>query len=105
MPLIHFYFLEALSNVYSKFEGTEHAALGVSPSYLSGSPVDAAMWDKVAAAPADYSEDVAAADIEGRQFRSTYDKDVQLVMARPNHHVHLPTKKGRVPLSACRAKG
>ena len=87
------------------FVGAEHAALGVLPSYLRGSSGDSIMWHKVAATLVDYSEDMEAAKIEGMQFRSAYDKDVQFVLARTNHHVRLPTKKGRVPLFACRAKG
>ena len=62
------------------------------------------MWPKVHADPVDFPEDMEAAKIKGMQFRSEYDKDVQFVLARTNHHVHLATKKGRVPLSACRAK-
>ena len=35
------------------------------PSYLSRSSFDATMWHKVAAVPSDYSEDMAAAKLEG----------------------------------------
>ena len=74
-------------------------------SYLSRSSFDATMWHKVVAAPIDDPEDVALAELEGCKFRSAYDKGLQFIMARTNHHVHLPTKKGRVPLFVCRAKG
>ena len=71
--------MEKLEQDWPKFKGPEHVAVSVLPSYLSGSSGDATMCLKVLADPVDYSEDMEAAKIEGIQFRSTYDKDIQFV--------------------------
>ena len=94
--------METLEAAWPKFEGPEHAALGILPSYMSVSSTDASVWHNVATAPASYTDRMAQTKTEGAQFVSAYEKDVQFGLARRNHHVHLQTKKGRVPLSVCR---
>ena len=96
--------METLEAAWPKIEGPEHAAFGILPSYMIVSSTDATVWHKVDADLAKYTENMAQAKTEGALFKSTYEKDVQFVMARTNHHVHSPTKKGRLPLAACRAK-
>ena len=44
----------------------------------------------------EYAERLEIAKDEGTHFRARYDKDVRFVLARTNHHVHLPSKKGRM---------
>ena len=97
--------METLEKDWPEFEGAEHVALGVLPSYMSGSSADATVWHKRVAAPADYIEDMESAHEDGKRYKIAYEKDVQFVLARTNHHVRLQTKKGRMPFSACRAKG
>ena len=52
-----------------------------------------------------FPDRVARAKAEGAVFKAAYLEDVQFVLSRTNHHHHRLTKKGLVPLTACKAKG
>ena len=90
---------------WPKLAGPEHIALGVLPAYLISSTGDAMLcYAMLCKKPSDeqtqYPERMQVAKVSAK-----YDRDARFVLARTNHHVQLPTKKSRMPLSARRLKG
>jgi hypothetical protein len=87
---------EAFQN---RFEAAEHDALCSIPRYLAQEA--GACTNNVLGSP---GISVAAIEEEGALFRAEYLKDAQYVFSRVQHHVHLKTKEGYVPLSYCARK-
>ena len=56
------------------------------------------LWGKPSSSQIEYPEHMEAAKDEGKRSCVKLYSHVRFVLARKNHHVHLPTKKGRIPL-------
>ena len=86
-----------------RFRGPEHTSLCTTPSYLHD---DSQMTDveQTLAGVASGNVTLEQLEKEGHGFRTKYFADAQFVFSRVQHHVHLKTKHGYVPLKACAKK-
>ena len=95
--------IEHLEKAWPQYKDAPHHGLSQLPEYTRAVP-PSSLWD-CEKEPHKFEEAYEVARQDGEAFIRSYMEDVQFVLSRTNHHHHKWTKHGRVPLTACRAKG
>ena len=88
---------------FARFPDEKHDDMSVTPSYLV-SDVQAEKLKMEISAVKD-EEEYASLLVDGAAFKQQYLADAQRMFSRVQHHMHKRTKKGMVPLQACKRKG